>query len=153
MMVAIVDRATIDTGILQEREDERLTRRDVIRQFAGAEIAPAVRAHKLPDLRTRWERAIEAVAYAVVRAEEPQLVAENESADIETVVIASESLRRPGRGDDLFRVALPRVAVTVTEDIAGEGVAARLGDYVDDSTGRATVLRFVAAGLHVDFAD
>src|ERR1700674_4424029 len=99
MMVAVVDRAGIDARILQEREDERLTRRDVVCQLGRAEIAPAVRPNELSDLRPRRERAIEAVAYAIVRAKEPQLVAENESADIETVVIASESLRRPGRGD------------------------------------------------------
>src|ERR1700682_5792881 len=105
-MLAVVDRSGIDARVLQEREDERLARRDVIRQLGRAEISSAVGANDR-SRRRRREGGIDAIVHAIICAEKPELVAEDETADVEAIVVASEPLRRSRGGDDLFRVALP----------------------------------------------
>ncbi len=45
------------------------------------------------------------------------------------------------------------LGLEITEDVAMKLIGAALGDHVDDAAERLSVLRFKAAGLHLDFLD
>src|SRR5206468_6445486 len=96
-------------------------------------------------------RDVARVAHAVPGAEEPEPVLHDVAADVRAVVLARETLRRTAGRDDLFAIRLQRVGVVVRENVAGELVAAGLGDDVDDAAGGAAELRFVASGLDLHF--
>ena len=151
---AVDDRAGVDARILQERGDERLTRAQVPGEFCGAEVAAAFACDDIAGARATIRQAVTGgVAHAVVRGEEPELVAHQVAAGIEAEILPRETGRRAAVRNDALRVRLQRIVVVVAERVAVKLVAARFRDDVDDAAGRAAELRFVAAGLHVDFAD
>jgi hypothetical protein len=102
-VIRVVDRSCVGARILEERRDQRLIRRDVVREFSRSEIAPALRGDDRALARTAGKRAVDRVVDAIVGAEEPQLVPQDVAAEVETEVFARESLLRSGGGDDRFR--------------------------------------------------
>jgi hypothetical protein len=152
------DRAVHDGRIRERRPDERRARRDVPGHLRGPEVGGRVERELLSghDAARRRDRLV--VGDAVVRAEEPDAVLEEEAAEVRAVIPLVLS-RRQGAGERIRIVgredlvgAQPR-AVVASEHAARKLVAARLRDDVDDAAGRVAVLRAIAVGLDLDLLD
>ena len=166
------DLAFLSLRVGEHRTDDRRPLEDVEGQLAGVLVLEVADRVLLPEriLVGQIELGVDLVDLdAVIRAEEPDLVLQDEPAEVGAELLADvlgegavQELRVAGLGevrgrvvDDLavLEVRAHARVVVVAEHAAVELVAARLRDDVDDAARVAAVLGLVAARLHFDFLD
>ncbi len=146
-MIGVDDRAGVVARVLKEGGDRRLVLGEMKGELGGRQVVGA------PGADDPAEGRILGVVDAVVGAEEPDAVLDQEAAEIGAVILLGETGDGAVARRHRLRLGLQRVVVVVAEGVAVERIAARLGDHVDDGAGRAAELRRIAAALDVDRLD